>query len=330
MLITAVVTTYKRSELAKRAITSIINQTHPKTEILVIEDGSKTGLCNWIKNNIPVEIRYYNNERNKGLAASRNWGINNAKGEYIAFLDDDDEWKPSILNEAATKIESLDKEQKTEIGSISFGIELMKSNKPIAYGYQKNSGNLEKSIKAIGAFTLSSSSVYQLNALKKVGGFDEELKSSIDHDIWMSLAKGGYSVIAINKPLITAHIHKRTRLTTNPIYRLKSIEAYLDKWLPTYQEWFGEQNGTNYANKYFATVASNLAISHFLDGELNEFLVIVKKSLQRYPRIFELLKLLTKSFFRETLFYKMPPFAITFIRGLLRKNKPKLSDSNIK
>ena len=53
MLITAVVTTYKRSELAKRAITSIINQTHPKTEILVIEDGSKTGLCNWIKNNIP-------------------------------------------------------------------------------------------------------------------------------------------------------------------------------------------------------------------------------------------------------------------------------------
>ena len=121
MLITAVVTTYKRSELAKRAITSIITQTHPKTEILVIEDGSKTGLCNWIKNNIPVEIRYYNNERNKGLAASRNWGINNAKGEYIAFLDDDDEWKPSILNEAATKIESLDKEQKKYLNSWQHG-----------------------------------------------------------------------------------------------------------------------------------------------------------------------------------------------------------------
>ena len=92
MLITAVITTYERLGLAKRAITSILNQSHGETEILVVEDGSETGLYDWIKQNIPTSIKYHNNETNKGLAASRNWGINNATSEYIAFLDDDDEW----------------------------------------------------------------------------------------------------------------------------------------------------------------------------------------------------------------------------------------------
>ena len=329
MLITAVVTTYERLDLAKRAITSILKQTHSETEILVVEDGSKTGLDNWIKHNISNDIKYHNNEINKGLAASRNWGINNATGEYIAFLDDDDEWKPTILQEAAANIRLLNPEQKSGIGSISFGIELMKNNKTVAYGYQKNSGNLEKSIKSIGAFTLSSSSIYQISALKTAGKFDETLKSSIDHDIWMSLAKGGYSVLTINKPLVTTHINTRSRLTTDPLYRLKSLEAYLNKWLPTYQKWFGKQSGSDYANRYFAKVASNLAISNFLDGELNQFLVIVKKSFGKYPRIFENFKFLTESFLRETIFYKMPPNAIIFIKKMLRKNQPKTRNPDI-
>ena len=188
MLVTAVVTTYERLDLAKRAITSVLNQNHPKTELLVVEDGSKTGLKDWINHNISTDIKYHNNETNKGLAASRNWGINNATGEYIAFLDDDDEWKPNILNEAVANLNTLNSKGKSITGCISFGIELMKNHKTVAYGYQKNSGNLAKSIKSIGAFTLSSSSVYQVSALKKIGAFDETLKSSIDHDIWMSLA----------------------------------------------------------------------------------------------------------------------------------------------
>ena len=322
MLVTAVVTTYERLDLAKRAITSVLNQNHPKTELLVVEDGSKTGLKDWINNNISTDIKYHNNETNKGLAASRNWGINNATGEYIAFLDDDDEWKPSILNEAVANLNNLNSKGKSITGCISFGIELMKNHKTVAYGYQKNSGNLAKSIKSIGAFTLSSSSVYQVSALKKIGAFDETLKSSIDHDIWMSLANGGYSILTINKPLVTTHIDTRTRLTTDPINILSNLEAYLNKWLPTYQKWFGNQNGKDYANRYFAKVASNLAITHFIGGELSSFKVVAKTMFKKNPRIIENFTFLTESLLRETIFYKMPPYAISFIRKLLRKNKP--------
>ena len=276
MLITAVLTTYDRLDLAKKAINSILEQSYTQTEILVVEDGSETGLNDWINNNSFNNIKYHKNQINKGLAASRNWGINNANGNYIGFLDDDDQWKPNILEEAAVNLSSLDPEQKSRTSSVSFGIELIKNNKTIAYGYQKNSGNLQKSIKSIGAFTLSSSSIYQVDALKAVGKFDETLKSSIDHDIWMSLAKSGYSVLSINKPLVTTHINSRIRLTTDPLHRLKNVEAYLNKWGPTYQEWFGEQNGIDYANRYFAKVASNLAITNCLNGELRSFSFVVK------------------------------------------------------
>lgn len=325
MLITAVLTTYQRLDLAKRAINSILEQSYKKTEILIIEDGSATGLEDWINHNRFNNIKYHNNQMNKGLAASRNWGINNANGRYIGFLDDDDEWKPNMLEEAYINLSSLDTEQKLRVGSISFGIELIKNNKTIAYGYQKNSGNLEKSIKSIGAFTLSSSSIYKIDALKTVGKFDETLKSSIDHDIWMSLAKGGYSVLSINKPLVTSYINSRTRLTTDPLNRLKNIEAYLNKWLPTYQKWFGKQNGIDYANRYFANVASSLAITHCINGELSGFSVVVKKIFKKNPRVFENLKFLMTSFLRETIFYKMHPNIINLIRKILKKNASNIS-----
>ena len=129
MLITAVLTTYQRLDLAKRAINSILEQSYKKTEILIIEDGSATGLEDWINHNRFNNIKYHNNQMNKGLAASRNWGINNANGRYIGFLDDDDEWKPNMLEEAYINLSSLDTEQKLRVGSISFGIELIKNNK---------------------------------------------------------------------------------------------------------------------------------------------------------------------------------------------------------
>ncbi len=330
MLVTVLVTTYERLDLAKRAIKSVLNQNHPETELLVIEDGSKTGLQDWMNDNSPTGTKYHNNKTNKGLAASRNWGIDNASGEYIAFLDDDDEWKPNLLNEAVANLNTLNQKEKSTTGAISFGIELMKNNKTVAYGYQKNSGNLERSIKSIGTFTLSSSSLYQVSALNAVGKFDEKLKSSIDHDIWMSLAIGGYSVLTVDKPLVTTHINLRTRLTNNPMYRLKNIEAYLNKWLPAYQKWFGEKNGRDYANQYFARVASNLAINHCLRGELDNFTVVVKKMFKENPKIFENLKFLTESLLRETLFYKMPPYFISFIRKLLRKNKTAINEAGIK
>ena len=83
-LVSTVITTYKREpDIVHRAIKSVLNQSYKNIEIIIIDDNPTIGeFSNEIKNH-----------GNKGAQISRNNGIANAKGEFIAFLDDDDTWE---------------------------------------------------------------------------------------------------------------------------------------------------------------------------------------------------------------------------------------------
>ena len=89
-LVTAIIPTYNRKEYLENAIQSVENQSYSNIEILVIDDGSHSNyaqsVCDKFSN------CYYLYKENGGLSSARNYGINLAKGEYIAFLDDDDYW----------------------------------------------------------------------------------------------------------------------------------------------------------------------------------------------------------------------------------------------
>ena len=91
-LVSVIITCYKDGATLERAIISVINQKYKAVEIIVVNDFSpETDLIDSIIENYK-EIVYIRNDINKGLAASRNIGIEVASGEYIAFLDADDSW----------------------------------------------------------------------------------------------------------------------------------------------------------------------------------------------------------------------------------------------
>lgn len=89
-LVTVIITTYNRKEYLEMAIQSVVNQSYPNIEILVIDDGSSVNYAESICSKFLNCIYIY--KENGGLSSARNYGINLAKGEYIAFLDDDDFW----------------------------------------------------------------------------------------------------------------------------------------------------------------------------------------------------------------------------------------------
>ena len=104
-LISCIITTYNRPiEVLKRAIDSVINQTYSNIELLVVNDYPENIE---LSNNIYKLIKSYNNksikyivlEKNSGACFARNRGANESKGEFLAFLDDDDEWLPNKLND---------------------------------------------------------------------------------------------------------------------------------------------------------------------------------------------------------------------------------------
>jgi GT2 family glycosyltransferase len=123
----------------------------------------------------------------------------------------------------------------------------------------KNNGKLAKSIQEIGAKTPSSSFLFKKEVLKKVDGFDEDLISGIDHDIWMKLAVAGYSNLIVPKPLVVIYEDQIETMMTNTKKRIAGIRQYVKKWTPTYKEWYGEKAGAIYAKRYFIRVIGGLA-----------------------------------------------------------------------
>lgn len=105
-LVSVIIPTFNRPLLLKEAIESVLNQKHPNFEILVINDGGEdvSSLLNEFQDSRILALKH---ESNKGVAAARNTGLKKAKGDYIAYLDDDDTYCPEHLSDL---IESLKKQ----------------------------------------------------------------------------------------------------------------------------------------------------------------------------------------------------------------------------
>lgn len=112
--VSVVVATYRRKETLEKAIQSLLMQTYSNIEIIVVDDNAHPGwnlkvenIVNNIKLSSNYEIIYIKNRENKGSAKTRNVGIEQATGEYITFLDDDDFYLP---NKVKKQVEHMIKE----------------------------------------------------------------------------------------------------------------------------------------------------------------------------------------------------------------------------
>lgn len=110
-MVSIVIPTYKRPDLLRRAVKSVLLQTYEDFEIIVVNDDLES--FHIVKDEIDsikdARIFCYQNERSKGGNGARNTGILKSKGEYIAFLDDDDEWMENKLEDQINLIIQLDK-----------------------------------------------------------------------------------------------------------------------------------------------------------------------------------------------------------------------------
>lgn len=91
-LVSVIIPTYNRAPVLRRAIESALSQTYPALEVVVADDGSSDDTADVVLSLGP-RVRYLRQE-NAGVSAARNFGMRNARGEFIAFLDSDDAWQP--------------------------------------------------------------------------------------------------------------------------------------------------------------------------------------------------------------------------------------------
>lgn len=103
-LVSVIIPTYNRAHLLDISVKSVLNQTLKDFELIIVDDGSKDDTKDKVQSFNDAQIKYvYKN--NSGVSASRNVGINAAKGKYIAFLDDDDSWPDNYLERMTSELE---------------------------------------------------------------------------------------------------------------------------------------------------------------------------------------------------------------------------------
>ncbi len=105
ILFSIVIPAYNNAQYLPDAIDSVLGQTHPNFELLVVDDASPDHAEQVIKSYADPRVRYIKHEVNKGLSAARNTGISNAAGDYIALLDGDDYFHPDKLRAHAAFLE---------------------------------------------------------------------------------------------------------------------------------------------------------------------------------------------------------------------------------
>lgn len=190
-LVSVVIPTYGRSNLLNRAIDSVLDQTYNNIEIIVVDDNNPDSkhreytenlLQKYIENH---EILYIKHQKNSGGSAARNTGIKLSKGEYIALLDDDDEWFSHKLEQQISYFESLN----TNVGVIYCSYILQEYDGSKEY-IRTEKGDLTKDLLMLqfdpGA---SSTLVFRKNILEKIGYFDESFERHQDLEILIRLCR---------------------------------------------------------------------------------------------------------------------------------------------
>lgn len=283
-LVTAVVTTYNRPHMVQHAIQSVLAQTYNPLEIIIVEDGSYyCGLEDWLRTQGLSQVCYIRHEQNHGLPATRNTGLKHSKGEYIAYLDDDDEWKPEKIQKQVKLAERLN----SDYAIIYCGLEVKdKADQVVALNMPRLKGTIRNEIVKKGLNTIPSSFLFRKDTLLRIGGFDTDLYTGIDHDIWMKLAKYGYRTDYVNEPLVIHTQHGELQMTSNISKRITGIEQYLNKWRPDILSWFGPKAGNKYCSDYYVRVIGGLGFSLVINGDAREGKKILKKVLLREPKSF--------------------------------------------
>lgn len=258
ILISVVIPSYNSRGGLARSVDSALKQTYQNIEIIVVDDNNPDtdarknteDIMSKYKDN--PKVIYLKHEKNKNGAAARNTGIKASKGQYIAFLDDDDEWMPEKLEK---QLEYIQEHQGYDC---VYCLSSMNGKREYIIPFEDNA-IVPLLMNRTKMFTPSL--MFTKTSLDSIGGFDESFRRHQDYELLVKYFAAGYKICCLKEVLTMIRGLGGNRPSIENFKLLK--DRFLELFSSVIESLDNQKNGTkkaiiaaNYAVVFDAAIAS--------------------------------------------------------------------------
>lgn len=286
-----IIPVFNKEKFVGNTLKSVLSQTFTDYEIIIVNDGSTDQSEAVIQSFSDKRIRYFSKE-NEGVAIARNFGIDQAKSEFVCFLDADDFWYPNLLETFHLYAKKLP-EQKV----LACAIEIETQNKTFAAHY---SISPKADFEVVDFFEASqkecvlwtSSVVIHKSVFETVGNFDTKIKKGEDTELWIR--------IGLQYPIVFIW-----EILARYVYDSKSVSRNLNYYFEPYT-----------FEKYASEEQKNPKLKQYLD--LNRFSAVIKCKLNgdftSAKHLYKQINLDTIGW-RKVILLQLPSIVLKFLVG---------------
>jgi glycosyltransferase involved in cell wall biosynthesis len=225
-VVSVIIPTFNREKFLGKAIQSVLAQSFPDFEIIIVDDGSTDETAEVVKS-FPADRLQYVYQPNRGRSNARNHALRLARGRYIAFLDSDDLYLPGKLE---LQVNYLDCHP--DVGMVYTSAYCIdESGNQLEYQYKaKTSGRIYRDVAFFVPVTITLPTVMvRRDVFDKVGNFDESMERFEDTDMWRRIAKW-FLVDAIPTPTCYLRTHHGNALAGQSPHKIEAaVTYYIDK-----------------------------------------------------------------------------------------------------
>lgn len=262
--ISVIIPTYNRSKTLGRAIDSVLKQTYTDWELIIVDDASTDNTEEFVKKYTNENIRYYKNYQNRQKSYTRNFGVSKARGEYVAFLDSDDEWLPQKLEK---QLISLNKDE--FIGCFTGAYKIQGERKTSRRPSIKESLLLDI-LKNRISISMGSTCLVRKDIFEKSGGFREDMTVNEDIELAVRLCFSN-NLIVISEPLINIYDIDKPRDARRILEAKEKLLSYTENIIKQLDQ---KDQKITYARQYLS-----VARAYATEGNLKDTIKFLKKSL---------------------------------------------------
>ena len=201
--VSVIIPTHNRASMLPRAVDSVLSQTFTDFELLIVDDCSADETPEVAARYTDPRVRAFRHIRNSGAAAARNTGIANSRGEYIAFLDDDDEYLPTKIEKQAQVLDAAS----ADVGMVYVWCNFVGADgKTIGTRCRMDEGYVFEEALALRLILgIGTSSMTRAAVFEDIGGFDEALFVGEDLDFLCRFARQ-FKILSVPEVLVRLHV----------------------------------------------------------------------------------------------------------------------------